>query len=66
MSQDKALTRQKLSALLQSPEVSELEIEGNKFVIMSDIHLGDGRGADDLRENEETLTTALEHYKEQG
>ena len=66
MSQDKALTKEKLSGLLQSPDVRELDLEGNKYVIISDVHLGDGRGADDLRENEETLTTALDHYREQG
>jgi len=66
MSQDKALTNKKLSALFKSPDVKELDIEGNKYAIISDVHLGDGRGADDLRQNEETLTTALEHYKEQG
>lgn len=65
MSQDKALTRKKLSALLQSPDVKELDIEGNKFVIISDMHLGDGGGADDLRENEETLMTTLDHYRGQ-
>lgn len=66
MSQDKALTKEKLSGLLQSPGVRELDVEGNNYVIISDVHLGDGRAADDLRENEETLTTALEDYNEQG
>lgn len=66
MSQDKALTRKKLSALLQSPDVKELDIEANKYVIISDVHLGDGSRADDLRENQETLMAALVHYNEQG
>jgi len=66
MSQDKELTRKKLSALLESPEVENLDIEGNKFVIISDVHLGDGSRADDLRENQETLMTALDYYKDEG
>ncbi|MBN1154244.1 metallophosphoesterase family protein [candidate division KSB1 bacterium] len=38
----------------------------DKYVIMSDLHLGDGKGADNFERNEETLLTALNYYKAQG
>lgn len=66
MSQDKALTNKKLSALWNNSDVKQLDIQGKKYVIMSDVHLGDGGGADDLRKNEETIIKALDHYNEQG
>ena len=40
--------------------------EHDKYVIMSDLHLGDGKGADNFERNEETLLTALDYYKAQG
>jgi UDP-2,3-diacylglucosamine pyrophosphatase LpxH len=66
MSQDKALTFQRLSELWQYPEAPVLDIHANKYVIMSDIHLGDGKGADDLVKNEKTLEGALNYYNQTG
>jgi UDP-2,3-diacylglucosamine pyrophosphatase LpxH len=66
MSQDKGLTNEKLSALWSNSAIRELDHQGKKYVIISDVHLGDGKGADDLRKNEETLIKALEHYNNQG
>jgi len=66
MSQDQELTKKKLSALWDSKEVEELDTEGKKYVIMSDVHLGDGGRADDLRRNERALETALDYYNKNG
>jgi UDP-2,3-diacylglucosamine pyrophosphatase LpxH len=66
MPQDKDLTRKKLSALWQQDELQVLDTEGKKYVIFSDVHLGDGGGADDFRDNEKTLEAALDHYAQQG
>ncbi|MGB8657326.1 MAG: metallophosphoesterase [Candidatus Zixiibacteriota bacterium] len=66
MSQDKALTRQRLAELWGSEEVPVLDTQAHKYAIISDIHLGDGGGADDFHENEETLLTALDHYNREG
>lgn len=65
MSQDKEETEKQLKRLLES-ELKTLEIEGNKYAIFSDIHLGDGSGADDFHPNEQALKVALQHYKKEG
>ena len=66
MSQDKALTKQRLSELWQSPKIPVLDLHANKYVIISDVHLGDGGDADDLHHNENALLTALDHYNHEG
>ena len=63
---DKALTREKLSLLWRCDEIPELDIRANKYAILSDIHFGNGGPADDLRHNEETLVTAIEHYNHES
>ncbi len=63
MPQDKKLTKIRLDELWQSDEISALNTKGNKYVMFSDAHLGDGRKADDFHKNEETFETALEFYK---
>ncbi len=63
MSQDKELTYQRLGELWEKKDLAVLDTEGNKYIMFSDTHLGDGKGADDFHENEETLKTALEYYK---
>ncbi len=63
MSQDKELTKKKLDDLWGNNQVQALDIDGKKYVIVSDIHMGDGGGADDFRENEKTLEFALESYR---
>ena len=66
MSQDEKVTFHKLSELWRNEHVPLLDTNNEKYFIISDIHLGDGRGADNFRENEETLETALKHYQEGG
>ena len=42
-------------------------MKGNdKYAVFSDLHLGDGKGADNFFHNEETMKYALEYYKENG
>jgi predicted phosphodiesterase len=66
MTLDKALTKERLSALWESQEVPVLDTAEEKLAIISDVHLGDGGSADDLVENEETFLCALDHYREEG
>ena len=62
MPQDKKLTKIRLDELWESDEISVLNTKGNKYVMFSDAHLGDGRKADDFHNNEEPFETALEYY----
>lgn len=66
MSQDKTATWKNLDRLWRDPDTRVLNITGNKYAIMSDIHLGDGKDADDFRKNEDALKRALDHYKKNG
>jgi UDP-2,3-diacylglucosamine pyrophosphatase LpxH len=60
------ITSRTLSALWRSDGIPVCATRGKKYVIISDIHLGDGGGADDFCHNEKTLTTALAHYNKNG
>jgi UDP-2,3-diacylglucosamine pyrophosphatase LpxH len=66
MAQDRALTLNKLSQLWKRDDVKVLPTKGKKYIIMSDIHLGDGKKADDFHQNEKALTAALTHYNKNG
>ena len=66
MPQDKKLTYKRLSELWENQEVPILNTIGNKYILFSDIHLGDGGGADDFHKNAETLLRALDYYKKNG
>lgn len=66
MGQDEKLTHKKLSQLWADKEIEVLKTAGQKYVVMSDLHMGDGGQADDLRHNKDTLKRALEHYKNKG
>ena len=66
MGQDEKLTHQKLSQLWADKKIETLKITGQKYLVMSDIHLGDGGNADDLRHNKNTLIKLLEYYKNKG
>lgn len=63
MSQDKALTKKQLSALWKNKAIKKIDTKGNKIVMFSDIHLGDGGKADDFRHNHKVFKKALEYYK---
>ncbi|MGB2696434.1 MAG: metallophosphoesterase, partial [Candidatus Zixiibacteriota bacterium] len=66
MAQDKKRTWDNMNRLWSDLNTIVLDIQGNKYAIMSDIHLGDKGDADDFRDNEKALERALEHYKNNG
>jgi UDP-2,3-diacylglucosamine pyrophosphatase LpxH len=66
VAQDRKLTNKRLSQLWKSKDIDVLETQGMKYAIFSDLHLGDGRNADDFVHNEETLETALTYYNGNG
>jgi len=66
MSLDKEYCFRRLDTLWRRDDIPVLELKGNKYVLFSDLHLGDGGKADDFCENEETLMIALAYYLEQG
>jgi UDP-2,3-diacylglucosamine pyrophosphatase LpxH len=66
MSQDEKRIKEKLSSLWDDSSIPELDTVGKKYIIFSDLHLGDGGGADDFHKNEKTLETALEYYFDKG
>jgi len=37
--------------------------EGHRYVVFSDLHMGDGTGADNFKQNETTFVKALQYYK---
>lgn len=53
-------------AILRAKRIS-FDLTQDRYVIMSDQHMGDGkRGSDDFRRNKECYVAALRHYFEQG
>jgi UDP-2,3-diacylglucosamine pyrophosphatase LpxH len=68
MDEDIKLMKRKMSDLWANPNVKELETKGQKYAIMSDMHIGDGGPADDIAysKNKETLLRALNYYKKNG
>ena len=66
MSHDRESTFKQLDKLLADPSVPVLPLNGRKYVAFSDSHLGDGKKADDFRNNEDAMVAALEHYRQAG
>jgi UDP-2,3-diacylglucosamine pyrophosphatase LpxH len=66
MALDEAVAKRKLTALWKDPKVPVLDTAGKKYVMLSDIHLGDGGSADDFHDNEKALKKALEKYQQEG
>ena len=63
MSLDRAYCFQRLDTLWQRDDIPVLELANDtNYILFSDLHLGNGRGADDFHENEETLVRALGYY----
>lgn len=56
-------TWQRLDALWRSPSVPNLPLQNQRYVLFSDLHLGDGGRADDFFHNREALVQALDHYR---
>ncbi len=65
MAHDRADTKKRLDALWKQ-KLEVLDIVGNKYVMISDVHLGNDSGADDFRENKFIMVNALEKYNAQG
>jgi len=66
MSQDPTLTRQKLDTIWEGRGTSSMPLQGKKFAVLSDLHLGDGSGSDNFRYNENALKAALTEYRGNG
>ena len=66
MAQDEALTKERLDHLWKDRNVKILETKGKKYVLISDLHLGDGKKADNFVHNEKILKTALKEYLADG
>jgi UDP-2,3-diacylglucosamine pyrophosphatase LpxH len=59
---DKKQAEKRLGSLLSSPHTKILPTKDKKYAIVSDIHLGNGGGADDFRDNKDCLIAALNYY----
>jgi UDP-2,3-diacylglucosamine pyrophosphatase LpxH len=67
MAQDRDATFTRLNDLWQKHKGDPLSLdELKKIAVLSDLHLGDGSKADDLRRNTDILVKALRFYREQG
>ncbi len=66
MPQSSGRTHLRLTTLWERADVPALPLQGDRYAVMSDFHLGDGRGADDCHHNESVLMEALAHYIENG
>ena len=64
MAQDRKLTFKRLTELWNDKSIRILETNNNKFVILSDLHFGDGGPADDFRHNTKAIRRLLSHYLE--
>jgi UDP-2,3-diacylglucosamine pyrophosphatase LpxH len=63
MAHDRLVTHKKLSSLWRNKDIPVLTTKDRPFVMMSDLHLGDGGRADDARENERIILAALAYYR---
>jgi UDP-2,3-diacylglucosamine pyrophosphatase LpxH len=66
MAQSIERTWEKLDDLWASKSILSLPTKGQRFVLFSDIHLGDGGKADDFFRNRSALQAALQHYRQEG
>ncbi|MBN1559846.1 metallophosphoesterase family protein [candidate division KSB1 bacterium] len=56
-----------LDALLDNSRVKQLALTpDSKFVLLSDLHLGNGKRCDNIANNEEVLALALQYYHKLG
>ena len=60
----KEATWQRLTEVWQDPATASLPLQGKKYAIISDTHMGDGGDADDFWRNEQALLNALSYYHE--
>lgn len=50
----------------EEKDVKTLATRGNKYVIISDMHMGNGEKADDFKNNEDAVVRAFNHYQNEG
>lgn len=63
MIQDKDRAWQQLTELWRRPDVEVLDTAGQRYAIISDVHLGDGGDADDFTTNQKAMLNALGYYR---
>lgn len=63
MPQSPEVTKKEVDQILTSTAVLQLPLSGSKYVVFSDMHLGDGKGSDNFVHNEKIMINSLEHYK---
>lgn len=67
MAQDRTRTFNKLDGLWRTPSIPVITVDAaTRLAVLSDLHLGDGGDADDMRNNHDTLVAALDWYRNQG
>ena len=66
MAHNKQDTYLRLHKIMQDSLIPKVEIGGNRFVMISDLHLGNGSYWDNFRDNLKSLQSALIHYLENG
>ncbi|MFC2084962.1 metallophosphoesterase [Bacteroidota bacterium] len=62
MSLDPKTTYKKLDSLWLDPEIKKIKTKNKRYVLFSDLHLGDGSEADDFHGNEKAMRAALKKY----
>jgi len=50
----------------EEKDVLPLSTRGNKYVIISDMHMGNGEKADDFRKNKDAVVRTFNYYKDEG
>jgi len=63
MPQSPEHTNKEVDQILSTTSYLQLPLTNNKYVIFSDLHFGDGKGADNFFHNEKVMVDSLEHYR---
>lgn len=63
---DEISLEKQLSDLWDNEIIKTLPTRNNKYVIISDMHMGNGGKSDDFKENEQATINALTYYKKNG
>jgi len=66
MPQSPKLTKEELDQIYSSTIHPQLPLSDNKYVIFSDMHLGDGKGSDNFVHNEKIVIDCLEYYRKKN
>lgn len=67
MSLDREYAIRRLDTLWQRDDLPYIDLSGEKkYILFSDLHLGNGGKADDFCMNEATMLIALAHYRKEG